>query len=191
MLESIVRRAQTRALEVASWGLERAWSFSRLREAWVVARYGAMAAADSGPAGAGPLYPDDYARLRRAVARYERNASAAPNGYPAGGIAALLHLATLAGAQPTAGPRTLRYAVGALDQLSRRMRALATADSAQHRETVAGRAQRRRQRPRRAFQLAFRQVLAAMDLHRRARPADLRARHAAAKPRRSMPGAAN
>jgi hypothetical protein len=157
VLETIASQAQTRALEVAGWGLERAWPFSRLREAWVVARYGAMAAANSGAAGAGPLYPDDYARLRRAVARYERNAGAAPNGYPAGGVAALLHLGTLAGAEPTAGPRTLRYAVGALDQLSRRMRALATADSVQRRETAAARARRRREPPlRRALQLVFR-----------------------------------
>ena len=90
-----------------------------------------------GPAGAGPLYPDDYARLRRAVARYERNHTAAPEGYPAGGLGALLHLGALAGAgELPGGPRTLRYAVGALDQLSRRMRAIATADSAELAATV-------------------------------------------------------
>ena len=157
VLEAIAGQAAAPAIEVASWGLDRAWAFSRLREAWVVARYGAMAAANSGAAGAGPLHPDDYARLRRAVARYQRNASAAPDGYPAGGLAALLHLGALAGAgELPGGPRTLRYAVGALDQLSRRMQALATADSAQRRETAAGRARRRWQPPRRAFQLAFR-----------------------------------
>jgi hypothetical protein len=158
VLEAIADQANARALELAGWGLDRGWPFSRLREAWVVARYGATAAADSGPAGAGPLYPDDYARLRRAVARYERNAAAAPEGYPAGGLAALLHLGTLASTELTGGPRTLRYAVGALDQLSRRMRALATAESASRHEAAAVRARRRREPPsqRRAFQLVFR-----------------------------------
>ena len=158
VLEEISRQASTRALEVACWSLGRAWPFTRLREAWVVARYGAMAAADSGPAGAGPLYPDDYARLRRACARYQRNAAAAPEGFPASGLGALLHLGALAAAGEVAGgPRTLRYAVGALDQLSRRMRAVATADSALRHQTNVNRAQRRhRQLPAGALQLMFR-----------------------------------
>jgi len=69
----------------------------------------------------------------------------------------LLHIAALAadGQLPNA-PRTLRYAIGALDQLARRMRALATADSAQRHEAAAGRAARRRDRPWRAPKLAFR-----------------------------------
>jgi hypothetical protein len=157
VLAAIAAGAQTRAAEVAGWGIDRAWPPARLREAWVVARYGAAAAADGGPAAAGPLYGEDYARLRRAVARYERNHSAAPDGYPSGGLAALLHIAALAadGQLPNA-PRTLRYAIGALDQLARRMRALATADSAQRHEAAAGRAARRRDRPWRAPKLAFR-----------------------------------
>ena len=157
VLETIAGQARERAAELAGWGLERSWPFSRLREAWVVARHGATAAADSGPAGAGPLYPDDYARLRRAVARYERNSSAAPHGYPAGGLGALLHLGALAGGgELPGGPRTLRYAVGALDQLSRRMRAIATADSAARRDSAAERARRRREPAPRALQLGFR-----------------------------------
>jgi hypothetical protein len=157
VLEAIAGQAQARALELAGWGLARSWPFGRLREAWVVARWGAIAAADSGPSAAGPLYPDDYARLRRAVARYQRNQSAAPAGYPAGGLAALLHLGALAGAGELAGgPRTLRYAVGALDQLSRRMRATATADSAKHAEHASQRAHRRRQPTPRALALSFR-----------------------------------
>ena len=157
VLEAIAGQARERAAELAGWGLERSWPFSRLREAWVVARHGATAAADSGPAGAGPLYPDDYARLRRAVARYERNSSAAPHGYPAGGLGALLHLGALAGGgELPGGPRTLRYAVGALDQLSRRMRAIATADSAARRDSAAERARRRREPAPRALQLGFR-----------------------------------
>ncbi|MGO9958774.1 MAG: hypothetical protein ACLP50_22895 [Solirubrobacteraceae bacterium] len=157
LLAAIAADAQARAVELAGWGLERGWPSSRLREAWVVARYGALAAADSGPAGAGPLDGEDYARCRRAVARYERNRSAAPEGYPAGGLAALLHLGALAAdAQLPNAPRTLRYAIGALDQLARRMRALATAQSTQRQQAAAGRAARRRDPASRASKLAFR-----------------------------------
>ena len=84
VLEAIAEQAAGRALEVAGWGLERSWPVGRLREAWVVARWGALAAADGGPSRAGPLYGEDYARLRRAVARYERNRTAAPDGLPGG-----------------------------------------------------------------------------------------------------------
>jgi len=158
VLELIASQASARAIELAGWGLERRWPFSRLREAWVLARYGPAAASQSGPSGAGPLDSEDYARLRRAVARYERNASAAPEGYPPGGLAALLYLGTLAGAGELAGgPRTLGYAIGALDQLSRRMRAVATATSAARVAGATERARRRRQGPPpRALQLSFR-----------------------------------
>jgi hypothetical protein len=160
VLESIAAQAAARAIEVAGWSLDRAWPFSRLREAWVVARYGAMATANSGPGGAGPLYPEDYVQLRRAVARYERNHMAAPEGYPASGLGALLHLGALAGGagELPGGPRTLRYAVGALDQLSRRMRAIATAQNASRHHTNLARARRRREQPpsARALQLGFR-----------------------------------
>jgi len=157
VLDAIATQATERALEVCGWGLQRAWPVWRLREAWVVARWGAPAAADSGPTRAGPLYPDDYARLRRAVARYQRNHTAAPDGYPATGLGALLHLGTLAGSGALAGgPRALRYAVGALDQLSRRMRAVATADSATRAQHATDRAHRRREPPPRALGLAFR-----------------------------------
>ncbi|MGO9899897.1 MAG: hypothetical protein ACLP0J_09435 [Solirubrobacteraceae bacterium] len=157
VLAAIAKDAQARAVEVAGWGLERAWPLSRLREAWVVARYGAFTAADSGPATAGPLYPEDYARLRRAVARYERNRAAAPDGYPRGGLGALLQIGALAAeGQLANAPRTLRYAIGALDQLARRMRAVATADSARRHAAAAGRAARRRDPAARAHKLAFR-----------------------------------
>ncbi|MGA2014892.1 MAG: hypothetical protein ABSH51_30800, partial [Solirubrobacteraceae bacterium] len=80
-------------------------------------------------------------------------------GYPSGGLAALLHIGALAGVgELTGGPRTLRYAVGALDQLSRRMRAVATADGAEHARRAAGRARRRRDPPARAHALTFRQT---------------------------------
>jgi len=157
VLEAIAGQARERAAELAGWGLDRSWPVGRLREAWVVARHGPTAAANSGSAAAGPLYPDDYARLRRAVARYERNHTAAPQGYPTGGLAALLHLGALVGTgELPGGPRTLRYAVGALDQLSRRMRAIATAESAARRDSAAERARRRREPAPRALQLSFR-----------------------------------
>ncbi len=158
VLGLIASQASTRALELSGWGLERSWPSSRLREGWVLARYGSAAAAESGPSGAGPLSGEDYVRLRRAVARYERNAVAAPEGYPPGGLAALLYLGTLAGAGELAGgPRTLGYAIGALDQLSRRMRAVATAGSAARLAGAMERARSRRQDPPpRALQFVFR-----------------------------------
>jgi len=148
VIEAIARQANTRAIEVAGWSLDRGWPRWRLREAWVVARHGATAAADSGPAGAGPLDDELYVRLRRAIARYERNAAGRPDGYPTGGLAALLHLGTLAAAGQLADPpRLLGYAIGRLDQLSKRMRAHATANSARRQEAAAARAGRRRAEP--------------------------------------------
>lgn len=122
VLKLIAQQVSQRAEDVRGWGLERAWPTSRLREAWVHARYGAWQAAEWGAGAAGRIDHDDHARLRRAVARYERNTQARPEGYPAAGLAALMHLGELVGAG--GGPRTLRYAIGALDQLSRRMRAV-------------------------------------------------------------------
>ena len=145
LLQEIALQAERRTVELAGWGLDRAWPVGRLREGWVVARYGSRTAAEYGAGASGPLYPDDHARLRRAVARYERNAAGAPDGFPTGGLGALLHLATLAGA--AAGPRTLRYAIGALDQLTRRMRAHATRDSVTRLDAATRRAERR-QHPR-------------------------------------------
>ncbi len=157
VLDAIAAQATGRAVEVAGWGLERAWPAARLREAWMIARWGARTAADSGAAAAGPLTADHYRRLRRAVARYERNQSAAPEGYPAGGLAAVLHIGTLAGAGELAGgPRTLAYAVGAIDHLSRRMRAVATADSARRADRARERARQRRDPAPRALALTFR-----------------------------------
>lgn len=178
----IAVQATARALEVAGWELERAWPAGRLREAWVVARYGSTAAAESGVALAGPLVReappgertdsgamprparDDLASLRRAVRRYQDNVQARPEGWPTGGLAALLYLGALAGGragelpQGVHLPRTIGYAVGALDQLSRRMRALATADSDERRHAAAERARARRQRRPAVTVFAFRQT---------------------------------
>ena len=147
VIAAIARQASARAIEVAGWTLARSWPPSRLREAWVVARWGATTAAEGGATAAGPLTDELYTKLRRAVARYERNAAATPDGYPAAGLAALLHLGVLAGAgELRDGPRLLGYAIGRLDQLSKRMRARATADSVQHHDDAAARAQRRHAR---------------------------------------------
>jgi len=153
VLGEIAGQCERRAREVAQWGPERAWPAGRLREAWVVARSGAAAAADHGPTAAGVLLAEDHQRLRRAVARWQAHASAAPASYPAGGLAALLYLALLAGQQ--GGARTLRQGIGALDQLSRRLRAQATVDSPQRLNGATTRAKRRRE-PSQSTRLAFR-----------------------------------
>jgi hypothetical protein len=117
--EMIAAQAQRRAADVASWGLDRGWPVGRLREAWVVWRYGSRCAAELGAAPAGALEGDDLQRLRRAVARYECHAECAPRGWPARGMAALAAIGALAD-QRAARPQTLHYAIRALDQLSRR-----------------------------------------------------------------------
>jgi hypothetical protein len=164
------RQATLRAIEVAQWSLGRHWPTGRLKEAWVVARHGASEAALHGWRAAGPLAReqageswqrrgprDDYLTLRRAVARYERNHTAAPDGYPAGGLAALLHLGVLARESGERdGPMYLAYAIGALDQLSRRMRAINTANSAQRNARQVARAKARHTAHGAASRLAFR-----------------------------------
>jgi len=136
----IARQAQARAFELADAPARRWWPESRVREAWVVARFGAQHAAEVGPGAAGTLRPEDRARLERALARYERYLTGAPDGYPATGLAGLLHLGATTG--PT-GPRTLRYAIGALDQLTRRMRAHASAHNPERLQRAKHRAERR------------------------------------------------
>ena len=88
------------------------------------------------------MQPDDLERLRRAARRYERHRGARPGGYPELGLAALLHIAAVA-AERDARPQTLHYGILALDQLSVRMRAAATADDPKRRGRQAGRARRR------------------------------------------------
>jgi hypothetical protein len=72
IVATIAGQAQRRALEVAGWGMDRAWPQGRLREAWVVVRYGPGDAAQHGAAAAGRLGPEDRARLQRAVRRFAR-----------------------------------------------------------------------------------------------------------------------
>ena len=82
----------------------------------------------------------------------------APDGYPARrarGAAAHRCARRRRRSWPNA-PRTLRYAIGALDQLSRRMRALATADSAHATRPPPAARERRRDPAARAHKLEFR-----------------------------------
>jgi hypothetical protein len=141
--DMIAAQASGRATDVASWTLARSWPAGRLREAWVVWRYGSMCAGELGAAPAGRLEADDLQRLRRALTRYEHHAAARPGGFPAGGLAVLAAIAAIA-AQRDARPQTLHFAIRLLDQLSRRMRAVATADAEQRRNSATARAQRRR-----------------------------------------------
>jgi len=141
--DMIAVQADVRAADVVCWTLERSWPAGRLREAWVVWRYGSMCAGELGAAPAGRLEADDLQRLRRALTRYEHHAAARPGGFPAGGLAVLAAIAAIA-AERDARPQTLHFAIRLLDQLSRRMRAAATADDEQRRDNAAARARRRR-----------------------------------------------
>jgi hypothetical protein len=145
----IAAQAEWRAGEVAEWTLDRSWPAGRLREAWVVARYGPRGAADYGAAAAGGIAPGEVARARRAVARYERYSHVRPDELPVGGLAALMALAA-AGAG-----RSLADTVRQLDQLTRRMRAAASAGDPRRPARQARRAHRRRS-PSAAGRLVFR-----------------------------------
>jgi hypothetical protein len=155
VLEVIASQAARRALEVAGWTLDRGWPLGRVGEAWVVWRYGALSAAEHSAGAAGPLQADDPARLRRAAARYERHVAARPQGFPEQALAALAQIARVAG-ERDARPQTLHYAIGALDQLSRRMRASQTADDPARRDRQAARAKRRLRARQQPGPLAFR-----------------------------------
>ena len=153
--DMIAAQAAGRAAQVASWGLDRGWPVGRLREAWVVWRYGSLCAGELGAAPAGRLERDDLERLRRALGRYERYTAARPTGFPAGGLAVLAAIAAIA-AERDARPQTLHYAIRVLDQLSRRMRAAATAHDTHRRDGAAKRARRRQTRPGETLMFAFR-----------------------------------
>ena len=146
MIDVIAGQAERRADEVAGWSQERAWPVGRLREAWVVWRYGATAAAEFGAGQAGPLEPDDPERLRRAAARYARHAAARPAGFPQRPLTALAQIAAVAGERGSR-PQTLHYGIRVLDQLTRRMRAIDTARDPARREHQAARAAKRHQPP--------------------------------------------
>jgi hypothetical protein len=153
--DMIAMQAQRRATDVADWTLDRGWPLGRLREAWVVWRYGSMCAAELGGAPAGRLELDDLERLRRALRRYEHHAAARPHGFPGGGLAVLAAIGVIA-AEHEARPQTLHFAIRVLDQLSRRMRAADTADDTRRRDHAAVRARRRHKRASTPNPLAFR-----------------------------------
>jgi hypothetical protein len=138
----IAHQAQARAGDVASWTLDRGWPQGRLREAWVVWRYGSQCAGELGAAPAGHLAADDLQRLRRALARYERHRAVRPAVFPAGGLAVLAVIAAIAD-HTHSKPQTLHYAIRLLDQLSLRMRAIDTRDNPARRDSAAARARRR------------------------------------------------
>lgn len=134
----------------------------------MVSRHGATAAAEFGAASGGPISDQAYAQLRRSARRYERHADFRPDGWPAGGLAALAHVGQLAGAgelpQELAKdpPRTVGYAIGLLEQVASRMRALDRAAGPDARRAVQTRRAERRveARPRKNWppqsQLEFR-----------------------------------
>jgi len=142
VFDLIASQSARRSAEVAAWSVDRGWPMNRVREAWAVWRYGPMHVAEHSWAAAGRLEPDDGERLRRAGARYERQAAACPSGYPALALGALEQIARTAAARD-ARPLTLHYGIRALDQLSRRMRASATTDDPRRRERQAKRARKR------------------------------------------------
>lgn len=108
-----------RAREVLDWPAGRACPSWRLREAWVVQRYGPAKAADSGTALAGRTTPELIAATRRAIRRYETHAAHRPPGWPASGAAALCVLAEHRRADRFAGD------VARLAQLAKGMQAAA------------------------------------------------------------------
>jgi len=142
VFDAIALQSHQRAAEVASWSIDRGWPANRVREAFAVWRYGAMHVAEHSWDVAGALTADDAARLRRAVTRYERYGEARPRGYPEGGLAALAEIAATA-AERNAKPYRLHYAIRALDQLSRRVRASDTVDDAERLARRVRRAERR------------------------------------------------
>lgn len=154
VLEVIAAQATSRASEVASWSVDRGWPAGRVREAWVVARWGARTAAELGAAAAGVLGSEDRERLARAACRYEQHAGSRPTGWPAGAAGALLHIAMEA-ASRDARPELVAYGVRRLDQVSRRMRAVATAEDPERIARAARRAERRNP-PAEPARLAFR-----------------------------------
>jgi hypothetical protein len=144
VVELIAAQASQRAVEVFSWPVGRAWPEGRLREAWVVWRFGETVAAESGPARAGRLEAGDEDRLRRAAARYERHAGVRPDGFPAGALGGLAAVAEIA-ARRDARPQTLHYGIRVFDQLTKRMRALDTRRQEKRRQGQERRADARHQ----------------------------------------------
>src|SRR4051812_1661151 len=139
-----------RADEVVAWPAGRVCPLGRLREAWVVARYGPAMAARSGAAAAGPMRPGLPALVGRAIALYEAHAERRPDGWPAGGAAALCVLGEQGRAQRFAGD------IARLLGLAKGMRAAARLHDETRLRAAQARAETRRTPPPAGFRLAFR-----------------------------------
>ena len=155
VFDVIAAHSARRAADVASWSAGRGWPIDRLREAFAVWRYGEQHVAEHSWDIAGHLGGDDLKRLRRAVRRYERNVDARPRDYPQGGLAALAEISIVAG-ERNGRPQRIHYAILALDQLSRRMRASNTVNDADRLARRATRLRRRIDTPGPAGPIAFR-----------------------------------
>jgi hypothetical protein len=101
---SVIRsQASRRAAEVRAWSAGRPCPLGRLREAWVVHRYGLARVAESGAAAAGPTRPALSQLVRRGIALYETHAECRPPAWPTSGAAALCALAAQRRADRLAG----------------------------------------------------------------------------------------
>jgi hypothetical protein len=133
-----VAQMRQRAGEVALWAADRSLPVGRVREAWVVWCLGERDAANCGACLAGALDDDDPGRLGRAARRYERHVGARPEGWPELGLGALAQIAS-EDAERRSEP-SLHRSIRALDQLSRRMRAIDTMRDGERRDRQAERA---------------------------------------------------
>lgn len=98
-----VGHVERRGQEVMGWPLGRTCPIGRLAEAWVVHRYGAASAAETGTGAAGPRPAALAGRAQRAVSMYEAFAEQRPLDWPATGPAALCALASQQRAAVLAG----------------------------------------------------------------------------------------
>jgi hypothetical protein len=144
------RQALHRARKLADAPLGRGWGLGRMREAWVVFRFGTALretfqapcsgpelVGDHGSGDAGPRRPGQRRRASDAIALYEAFAEGRPPGWPAAGAAALCVLA----AQQRAG--TLEGDIARLRCLAKDMRAAALHAYPQRVEHARRRADRR------------------------------------------------
>lgn len=144
------RQALQRARELARAHPERGWGLGRLREAWVVFRFGTQLretfdtprtgpelVGDHGTGNAGPTRPGQLRRATDTIALYEAFADQRPPGWPAAGAAALCVLA----AQQRAA--TLEGDIARLRCLAKDMRAVALHADAERVARATQRADRR------------------------------------------------
>jgi hypothetical protein len=129
--------AERRIAQVLAWPAGRRCPLGRLREAWVVYRYGLEWVAQGGAAMAGAHSASTARRAYQAIALYERFVAWRPAGWPQSGPAALLALAGQRRADVFAGD------VARLLILAKQMRAAAREQNEHRRRRQAARAERR------------------------------------------------